>query len=518
MDLKKYRLLFILGLIIFILAALFFLSPNRSARLERLSLTPQTRALLNDFVPKEMLAKEQSTTIQQAPTLMVDEYNLAAPLPKPFGADRLYTLKDFNREEAIALARKLITERISIKELGRELLIEDAEKQDRRIIIDPVTGAFTYISKAEQPIFPYLGRTNPAGVVARYLRQLGIIDETIAATAYYRRTDKPKQIFIEFHRLWVQNIPLLNLAGSLNSPSSLDNLSLTSLDNRQAQDRRIVETSDGQDGKVRNNIFNTLTAVVTESGQLVSLYSSIPSLASFEMLENLGLTLLSPTEIVNELTAKGDYFSYALPNTTASWENLFPKNEARLSKATITSIALAYAGKPTGVKQKYLQPVYTIRAEGTVVDGTRVSFTQTVPAIETQTKAALVKTSHAQEGTVPGKGIQIGTFELTPQPTISESLTAQPTPLPLRHPNALPLLPPPATCQAKDLRNGNVFTPSDQFLVDGIGTLVLFRNTPRIARYTFFLSPTPYLFIDAPINTTIDGVEISPPCLIMSTT
>lgn len=531
------RMLLLLGILIGGLFFFIFFGIRSSSRLRRLSFSPTLAPLLADFVPRETNQSKRPANVVPAPIFEVNHYSIATSLPQPINASVIYTFKEYNRDIAIILGKKLVGENAVIRELDRELLLQDPTNPTRHYtIIDPLTGMFSYRSLDVTPVLPPLSSSNPAGIVARYLRTLDLIDETVGATAYYRRSDYPGEIFIEFHRLWEQKAPIVNAAGTLNA-SSLSDLSLTAVDAKQPQDLHIVVSSDDAIGRARNNQINTLTVGVSETGQLRSIFSTLRPIEKTQSYEDLGLKLLDPKEIEKELKNGGVFYSYLIPEQAkTSWATLFPENKAKIENAQVTSIVLAYSEKPLGVVERYLQPVYVVKGEGMLEDGTQVAFTQTIPALEpgkatnvnSQALAGMQNCKvgrigcwqvFAQEPTGT-KSIQIGTFEPTPKvkktptPKVTSFLSAiTPTPPPRDLPQALTKK---YSCLAVEESTGNTYKPTDEFFVEGLGTLVLFRNVPKINNRVFFLTPAPNLLVDNPgYQDTIDGIRISPPCMIM---
>ncbi|MBI3443570.1 hypothetical protein HY008_02780 [Candidatus Woesebacteria bacterium] len=493
----KIRLIIVSSLCLAVLITLLVSqTPPFSPRLRRLFFSKSLAPYLADMVPPSLNFDNKPNNVPAAQHLDIKHYILQTSLPKATDASTIYEFKHLKREDAIDFAKRLLGENPNVRDQGQELIISSKDKQDAILVIDQVTGMFSYKAKNPPPVLSLPKDGNPAAVVANYLREKQLIDDTVAATAYYRTSQNSQAFFVEFHRLWEHvGAPIINVAGILNTSLPLDNLSLTFYDNNQTSDQP------------RRNGFNTLTAMVSDDGRVLGITSTLRTIAKKQTLSASGFSLLDPQKIIAELKKNGFLLGYAVAKSpSSSFTNLYSNNQVKITNAHITDIVLVYEEKPLGVPERFLIPTYIIRGTGTSEAG-ETAFTQTVPALEVE--SAFPPPAEAQ---TQAPGLKFGSYDPESTRLNEEAKTPEISP-PLI---AVSLRSQTAGCQAIDQATNMTYDPSDRLFVPGIGTLVMFRSIPPIANQVFFQSPTPNLVANAQgLQMTIEGIEITSPCLIM---
>ncbi|MBM4402206.1 MAG: hypothetical protein FJ044_03110, partial [Candidatus Cloacimonetes bacterium] len=235
--------------------------------------------------------------------------------------------------------------------------------------------------------------STPQAIAQSYLSELGLWDDTLVFTTTYQRTDLPGLTFVEFHRSWEKvGLPILNIVGMMNVPEEkrLSGIALASQNTNPPDDPRIINVSNGLNGKERPNDFNTITVGVGNDGRILFIDSNLRKLEAMDSTTNLNFTLKTPQEVLLELEQGKGIFSLIMPTGEGvlDFNKVYPENIAHGKKATINDFLFAYLEKANGVEQKFLQPMYVFRGTSTLDSGYHVQFVQAIPAIKMQQAAS----------------------------------------------------------------------------------------------------------------------------------
>lgn len=204
------------------------------------------------------------------------------------------------------------------------------------------------------------------------LQRLGLLPEK-ADVATYQRTSSPGTFYVEVHRAW-DPLPILESTGMLYASASDRKLNRTA-------DADVVKTSDASDGLTRASDFNTATVTVDARGRITSV------VANMRPVEKVlpARPLKTPDQAWQELQAGGGVLGFTMPSTSnlggKTWEQVFPQNTATSDEARVREVLLAYAEKPDGERQRYLQPVYIFKGEAKLQTGVLADFIVAVPAL-----------------------------------------------------------------------------------------------------------------------------------------
>lgn len=223
----------------------------------------------------------------------------------------------------------------------------------------------------------------PKEVATTFLKETGLWDETLTATATYHHAETPFT-YVEFHRDWKKiGLPIVNPLGLAAIPAEQ---SIAKLQVGQADfmptNPLIGGTSDGSDSQKRPNTFNTLTVAVTPDGYVFSATSNLRPLEKTDQLSSNQLK--TPQEALAELKQHQGLFGLTLPigEGTVEFKNVYPQNKASAGLAQIKDLSLAYIEKHHPIRQDYLQPVYVFRGTALLDSGYTVNWTETIPAVK----------------------------------------------------------------------------------------------------------------------------------------
>ena len=296
---------------------------------------------------------------------------------------------------------------------------EDGE-QHGLLSYNKQTGNWLVVSENGYPT----GGTDPTSAARSYLQKLGIWDDTLTVTATYKRESYPGVTFVEVHRSWENlGLPLVNPLGVLNLTESerLADVRLGYIENAAPEDPDVIESSDGNAGKVRPNQFNTITVgILDENNYVTNLTSNMKLLAKTEQKAS-NQTLKTPEEAFEDLRNGKTTFSLAKPTGegTIEIQNVFPENQVELQNAVINEVMLTYIdefGQKT--QSSTLYPYYLFRGTATTSSGYNVHFVQTIAAVK-QINTLGVFAQNSAPTVFPGQGstLQYGTFNwLSPAP------------------------------------------------------------------------------------------------------
>jgi len=260
----------------------------------------------------------------------------------------------------------------------------------KTLIINPLTGAFRYYSStgesASESVEPIQKAQNfllNNSVLSTYTKN---IDFTQTAT--YELKDAPGIEFVEFHRGW-RPLPIINSISIFNLQKLGKNILETIKDplnkNALVKDSDVTSASDGLDGYLRPDDFNTIAVGVSERG-IVTVSGAMRPLKN-----NAGeLKLISPAAAFENIKS-GQYYQTMLLTAgegTADPKKVYPNDLAESDKAVVDTIYLTYIEEPTDKKQNYLQPVYVMRGSARLKSGYNVLFSLVTPAYEKSVKTS----------------------------------------------------------------------------------------------------------------------------------
>ena len=377
----------ILGISLLLAVVYFYQSSSTqqghpsSTRIQEALRNKKIAQYFEDLVPPETASSENTLSF------IIDSYELGAQLPSIPQNPRIYALKTrFTHAEINQLATKLLGPNVSTEYLSDKNFVSLNSKHGT-LTLNTTTGAFSFYSLLTKlPFQTTQDQPDIRPQLTQYLKNsLGVIDDTITATAYYTRSTNSNITYYEFHRDWDKvGLAIINPVGVINLPTSksVSQLSLTGFDEFSPDDTTITFASDVP-GKKRNDDFNTMTVAVSQEGYVVSIDSNIRLITEERTLADAGLTLLDPNKVIDEIKHDGSYFNIALPSGEGfiSLEKTFPNHELKAKVAEITDVSLVFTEKHGDVTQKYLYPSYIVRGVAETETGVRTKFAQTVPAI-----------------------------------------------------------------------------------------------------------------------------------------
>lgn len=469
-----------------------------------------TARFYRDLIPEETTLRTNSDT-PQAPNIKIGRYNVVTDLPTIPEVLFLYQFKTaFSNEDINTLARRLLGVSAQSQQTDNEFITYAGSFG--YMTFNRKTGAYIVNTLGLRVPFMMINNNDMRPLLTTYLKDtLGIIDDTVTLTAFYKNRTTPGITYFEFHRDPEKvGLPIINPIGTINIDDStkIQNIGLTRFSTEELSDEDIISASDNMPGKARREDFNTLTVALSEDGSIISIISNIRPLEETDALADLNLTLLEPKKAIEELPKNGAYFDITIPagQGYADLDKVYVNNKLDVQEATITDVALVFIEKPPHVPQKYLQPAYVIRGYAETKTGFRVKFAQTVPALNTEKplftfwpgqifaqEVVQQNSSRTHPINIPcGDGIpQVCTFELfkeipTPAlPTIRPTLlptaiVAQSTLVPTASKIAATATPEPAAEEAPicNLKNtlGSSVENGQHMFVAGIGTIFYFPN------------------------------------------
>lgn len=361
------------------------------------------------------------------PTVTFNKWTIAKkPATSPTEAD-IYSFRTaYTMDDLQNLAKKLDAAGSVKKDKDFVIAytIRNNNKEVTLLTYNLKTGTMSYASS--QGMALGAGATIEAKVYD-FLKELNLFDDTLKATARYKRKSKPGLTYVEIHRDWQKvGMPILNSIGLLNLPEnqSLSTLSLTTKITNQPADADIQNTTDGKDGLMRQTDYNTITVVVSDKDSKVTgIQSNVRQLAATPTRKT---GLVTYDQAVEHLQSGMYDFLLTTPSGTGDmpWDKVYPNNKAIADNAIVTDSLLAYVEKPVLTDQKEMMPSYIFRGYAQLVSGYRVNFVATVPAVSTSMKMettskpqskrgfSLIKEVYAQDNSDTTQ--KQGTFEVTP--------------------------------------------------------------------------------------------------------
>src|SRR3990167_8268543 len=399
--------LLILGSVLLVLLAILFFIFTRQQR------TPTSEVMIGEGTGEEQLSVNPATSlpVTEVPPMTFTTYEAAA-------ADSLTvpsTVKSYTFNSGFSLP--------FVSLIGQKLGLQENKQEANTVLLynSPESNNPAYLQfnldNGNYEFNSYGNLNLPEGStvntrVRDYLLTLGLIDETVGCDITYQRTSLPDTTFVECHRDWNKaGLPIVNVIGLINIPEldSLSDVKVGIVDEYAMDEPDIINVSTGQDNKKRPNDYNTVTAVVDGSGNLMRLTSNLRMIeASVDFDQS---DLYTPSEALNLFKSGSSTFSLVVPaEENVTWETVFPENTAYGLKADVSDFVLTYIENPFGGKS--LTPMYLARGTAVTPEGRKVKFIQAVPAGRNQqTFSGEVAGLMAAAVTPPDdEGLKLGTF------------------------------------------------------------------------------------------------------------
>ena len=414
-NLKERKLLYILLGTLIVLFVLLLTLLSKRQRLEQ-QIADQTSTTSDSSAPSLPASLP-------LPRAVFSDYTLNTTLPTLPTSVKLSDLKtSYTTGEALNLSTKIGFSKAIVDEGVNLILVTDqAEGQQGLLSLNKINGNFIIVSETGYPSGVTGGDATTAA--RSFLNKLGILDDTMVATAQYKRASYPGVTFVEFHLSWEKlGLPLLNPVGALNldETKSLADVKLGYIDAAAPDDPDITESSDGSAGKVRPNDFNTITVAVFDENSKVMTVTSNIKIFNQTQEKLTAQTLKTPEEALEELKSGKASFSLVKPTGegVVEMQNVFPDSQAVSQNAVINEVILTYLEEVGQKVQNTLYPHYLFRGTTTLSSGYQAQFVEPVPAVK-QINTLGVFAQNSPPTVYPGQGstLQYGTFNwLTPGP------------------------------------------------------------------------------------------------------
>ncbi len=297
---------------------------------------------------------------------------------------KTYTFAQPSKTMFQSIASSILpTANLSIEENAERFVAHpNSAEGDMMLYMQKAQGYFLFKVIGEGPVLPATASDERSNVLAYMQKMYG--DSAINITATYQKSHVEGVTYYEAHRSWsAMGLPVLNTLGLFNLPNNTTLNSLTdapsaALIGGLMPDVNIVKTSDGADGKVRQNEFNTVTFGI-KNGQIVSILSNMRLLDTSKSA--VDGKVLSNNEALDRL-AKNQYQDLFISPAGAGVvdeKKFTPNNQAKLTSAKVIEGRLVYL-EDVGTNQKQLAPYYLFRGTGTLDSGYDVKFLATVAA------------------------------------------------------------------------------------------------------------------------------------------
>ncbi|MBI3443569.1 hypothetical protein HY008_02775 [Candidatus Woesebacteria bacterium] len=402
---------------------------------------------------KRQPSKFPTPTPTPAPKVYIETYETRAPLPLLPDNVRTYTIKtNFSPEE--------------VKVVGNKLGLNQYQQPTRQYALMSNTdnpqnyGLLAFNRTSGEAVFQSYGNHRIASaeqgektaIAQEFLSHLGLIDTTVVCRWSYERRDIPQVTFVECRRDWsLVGFPILNPEGVLNisETTPLSQIVLGQTTNTQTNDP----------GKNRPNEFNTATVAINQDGHILGFHSNIRQIVETHDISSNN-NLLTPEEALTNFQnhkAARSLISVAGLGYT-NYNLVYPNNQAKAQKATITDFILFYPEKLPKFPQSALEPYYLVRGTSRLDSGYLANFIEVV--------AALKNSKSISDFNLPSQGQVAGaTFDVA---GVSTSLAQdersikfesfEPTTNPSPQPTDTPPRPTPATTTTCDV-NTSQFNP-----------------------------------------------------------
>lgn len=358
------------------------------------------------------------------PKFKADTFSFSGKIPTKKNLNS-YIISDFTQADAASISTKLgLAQYNNDSPDGFYEYVNENEGVSGVADFNATSGTFLYQSYGTFIPSFYKPGQSPTQEATELIKDLGIYDDTITCDITYTDIKSPGVTFTECHRDWEKlSAPLLNLGGVLNLPEDIliSSLKPGEVNNKiSLTDPDIQNVSNGGNGFVRPNDFNTITIGFYSNGAVSSIDSTMRKVSVKNSIDPNDM--LTPEEALNEFAGNKGEFTLTIPagSGTLDYEKVYPDNTANAKIAEVYEITPAYLDKPFNSKQMAYEPYYLIQGSAMLNSGYTVRFTQVVPA---QKSKALTSSQKISEGT----GIQLNTFQVAPKSPTPTTLTTAPT-------------------------------------------------------------------------------------------
>src|SRR3989344_962397 len=425
LNLQKFQDKRVFYILVFTLVILFVLFLTLLSRQQKVQ---EELALQNQQV--EELMGTPPTSTSPLPQTVFSDYALNTDFPSLPASVKMSDLKTtYTTGEALDLATKVgFSNAIVDDGVNMIMVTDDADGLQSALFISKTTGSVMLVTESGFPT----GGSDPESAARSFLSKLGLLDDTLVASATYVRASSPGVTFVEFHRSWEKlGLPLLNPVGTLNlsENESLADVRLGYIEESAPEDPDVIDSSDGQPGKVRPNQFNTITVgVLDENNNVTSVASNIKVFSNTQTKAS-SQTLKTPEEALEDLRNGKTSFSLTKPlgEGIVDFNTVYTDGQAVSDNAVINEIVLTYLDEVGQKTQSSLYPHYLFRGVATLASGYQVQFVQTVPAVKQINTLGLFAQNSAPI-VFPGQSstLQYGTFNwLSPVPNAQSAVACE---------------------------------------------------------------------------------------------
>lgn len=372
-----------------------------------------------------------------APVFNAEKHVLQTTPPIPPQSITLYTFKNnYSLQEIQAFGQRLGLNTVAqSKENSDFYLVSQIQDMNTRgyMQFNKKTGEFIY--KSFGAVLPDGTQTdaNPIALGMNYVKKLGLDDGTVSCTNFYSvKGYEDSMVTVVCHRDWakVGGIPIVSFPGVINVDENtpLTSLSLGKVDLRAPLDASIVATSNGSDGKVQADDFNSISFIVEKkTGRLLAINSNLRQLVQTQ--SQTASTLLSPLSALQRVQQNKAELTLVAPagSGRVSWSSVYPQNKVMAKQATIKDFILAYLEKPSSLSQAALVPYYIVRGTAILDTGYTTKYVSLVPALQgktivdaSQSGNSMGQVAGAQTTVIPAKDAsqKQGTFNNIETPSL----------------------------------------------------------------------------------------------------
>ena len=394
---KNKKKIILAAVVIFIVFVFFLLLNAKKERLIQKEQKETTRTQLPGTLPTSFpQTTKRGSASFYPPATFFESYENKTTLPAVPQNINQYTFKSkFTVEEVHQIALKLgLTE---LKQSGKDYVLAynlDHPQNQGLLTFNLISGSFTFESYGTHQS-PITG-VSPTTTAFSFLKNLGVIDDTVTCPITYQKQGIDNVTFVECHRDWGKaGAPILSFVGSLNVAEGqpLSQLTVGKTDKTTPIDSSIINVSSGENGKARPNDFNTATVAVSSENNIIFVQSNLRPIEKITPL--LAKNLVTPQQALNQFMANQANLSLSSlrGSGTVDLTKVYPQNEAKAKKAFITDYLLVYLEKPPNNKQEKLSPMYLIRGVAELESGYSIQFIKTLPATKGNYLSSVLGTS-----------------------------------------------------------------------------------------------------------------------------
>jgi hypothetical protein len=450
-------------------------------------------------------SQPNSTSLSKVglPKVNFRNYEVKAPSPQVPTQSKILTFKtNYTLDEAKTFASKfgLASEKRSTENPDYVIYTNTDDPEKRGVMtFNLKTGSFTFQSLGEIRPSLNVGSQAPLLAASIFVKDIGLDDGTITCANTYERKDIADAIFVKCNRDPAKvGGQIYGYPGILSVSEDIpfQSLKTGSVDPQAPTNDQIINTSDGTNGKIQPEEYNTITVALSKkTGRILSVKSTLRQTVSQEKATSTDL--ISPQDALDKIKKGGAEQSLVIPagQGVPSWQNVFANNEAIGRQATVTDYVIAYLEKPGFVAQEKLAPYYIFRGLSKLETGYTARFVQVVPAtkkaisfLSNPTVAGVSTIAQTTDRYQYGSQKQ-GSFELTG--------TEQPTQAPTNEPQLPSPTSPPTGPQLECRAPDSWMNVTLQ--VPGVGEMKLGRTSGHM-----------FLFMSAnfPVTTISQAVQV----------